>query len=165
MTAKTTDNNIGLLVDAFEQDHRLLTQGLDRVLRQVRSREYADATSAADELDQIAGPHISFEEEIFYPTLERTLGQAFVSRLFDEHDAGKQALRVLIDHRDCPETLEAERADLISRLETALEHALSCGTLLSHLASLDGATILGMLRQLEDLRQQGRRWTDRPDGA
>ena len=46
--------------------------------------------------------------------------------------------------------------------QDALEHALSCGTLLSHLDGLPGEELEAMTAELEKARRLGRRWTELP---
>ena len=50
------------------------------------------------------------------------------------------------------------------QLETAMDHALSCGTLLSHVTSKDAAEQQRLLDRLEDISRRGHRWTELPIG-
>lgn len=147
------------LVDAFEEDHRHLTRGLHQLLATVRQGDAARARELAEEVDRVVGAHIDFEERVFYPQLLEHLGRDYVERLYHEHDAGKEALRTLLSAPAgslAPVALEKVASDL----EIALEHALSCGTLLSHLDGLPQDRLERMAEKLEEARELGRRWTE-----
>lgn len=150
---------------AFLDDHRRLTRGLLRLLEALKENDPAAARAAADELDEVAGPHMEFEETIFYPTLEQLLGSDFVDRLSHEHALGQDAVRTVLRRNADAPFPESERRMLVERMETALEHALSCGSLLSHLDNLDECTTRKMHEQLLELRAQKRRWTSLPGKA
>ncbi len=152
------------LARAFTDDHRVFTRGLSRILKALRRDDPATAVALAKELDRAVGPHIEFEEQVFYPVLVESLGKDFVSQLYREHRIGQTAVSVLVSHPQ-GEPLPAEARDrLIGQLETAMDHALSCGTLLSHVTSRDAADQLRMLEQLEDFSRRGHRWTELPIG-
>ena len=94
------------------------------------------------------------------------LGADFVRDLYREHDAGKSALRDILRHEDL--ALDDVRVlPLISDVEIATEHALSCGTLISHLQVLTDAERDQMRDRLLACRARGTHWTaistrDRP---
>ncbi len=149
------------LVEAFEEDHRHLTRGLHQLLEAVRRGDVSAAREVAKEVDRVVGCHIDFEERVFYPQLLDHLGSEYVDRLYSEHDAGKEALRTLLAEPAqslAPVALEKIASDL----EIALEHALSCGTLLSHLDGLPPEQLEVMADRLEEARELGRRWTELP---
>jgi hypothetical protein len=50
--------------------------------------------------------------------------------------------------------------ELIEGLDTMLDHAVGCGTLLSHLDGLPEAGKKELLDQLLELRRRGVRWTE-----
>jgi len=155
------------LAAAFLEDHKVLTRGLATTLSAVQQGDLATAARAAEELDQQAGPHIEFEERYFYPEVEKSRGPAFVSGLHREHDAGRNALRTLLAIRGAGQLDPDDRALVISQLREALDHAVSCGTLLSHLTTLDVDQQDVLLSHLLRLRREGPRWTkqsrDDPD--
>lgn len=148
------------LAAAFLEDHKVLTRGLATTLSAVRQGDLATAARAAEALDQQAGPHIEFEERYFYPEVEKSRGAEYVSGLHREHDAGRNALRTLIAIRGGRLDPD-DRALVISQLHEALDHAVSCGTLLSHLTTLDADQQDVLLGHLLRLRQEGPRWTKR----
>jgi len=148
---------LDVLRQAFSDDHRVLTRGLSSVVDALGKADLAGAVRRADELDRRIGPHMAFEEQVYYPELRRVLGDTFVDRLYHEHALGLDAVRRLIGHDPARPLPERER--VVEELTTALEHARSCGTLLSHLARLDPATLTAMREALEELRRRDVRWT------
>ena len=152
------------LATAFTDDHRVFTRGLSRILRALRRDDQATAVALAEELDRAVGPHIEFEEQVFYPILVESLGKDFVRQLYREHRIGQTAVRALMAHPHGEPLPEGDREGLIEQLETAMDHALSCGTLLSHVTSKDPGEQQRLLDQLEDISRRGHRWTELPIG-
>jgi hypothetical protein len=148
------------LRDAFLEDHRVLTRGLKGLKRAVEEGELGRAARLADELDRAAGPHIEFEERAFYPELRRTFGNDFVDQLYREHGAGQRALRMLQAHGGGRELGADERASLADDLDVAVQHALSCGSLTSHMDALPGERQQSLLDELERTRRGEARWTE-----
>lgn len=148
---------------AFLEDHQLLMGGLAGIRTALQEGDVATAVRLAQELDTAAGPHMQFEEEIFYPELEKKLGHEFVERLYGEHEVGRRAVAALLELGPEGELEDEARAVLIADIETTLEHALSCGTLLSHVDEQDAEARATLLKQLLDLRRSGARWTQLPE--
>ena len=152
------------LATAFTDDHRVFTRGLSRILKALRKDDQTTAVALAVELDRAVGPHIEFEEQVFYPILVESLGKDFVRQLYREHRIGQTAVSALVSHPHGEPLPEGARDRLIEQLETAMDHALSCGTLLSHVTTKDPAEQQRLLDQLEDIGRRGHRWTELPIG-
>lgn len=148
------------LEEAFIEDHRCLTQGFSELLDALQGNDLAAAASIADEIDRKAGPHIEFEEEVMYPEVKRSRGAVYADRLFQEHKTAFDAIRFLLDQAGAGRLEEADRQRLIQQAETGLEHAISCGTLLSYLSVLDSDVQTRLLEQLNEFRRAGHRWTE-----
>jgi hypothetical protein len=133
-----------------------------RLLGALKENDVTAARTAASELDRAAGPHMEFEETVFYPTLETLLGSDFVDQLYHEHTQGQDAIRTLLARERTTPRLHGEQRALVAQVETALEHALSCGSLLGHVDVLDPSVRQAMLGRLVSLRAQGRHWTELP---
>ena len=141
---------------AFQRDHQRLMRGLQALRGAVQAGEHERAAEISERLDREVGPHIEFEESVYYPSLMPVLGRRFVERLYGEHAAGQRLLREVIGGGG----LSAQRRDrLLRRIDAVMEHALSCGTLLSHLDRLTPQRRGEFYRQLEDCRRRGQRWT------
>jgi hypothetical protein len=153
------------LQEAFLEDHRHLTRGLGGILGALERGDDAAARREADVLDRNVGPHMAFEEQVFYPELSRILGVEHVAHLYEDHDAGKQAVQKLLEGAGTGALSEIERAELLSDLQGMLEHAEGCGTLLSHLEGLAPERLERLMAALLELRSQGIRWTELPAGS
>lgn len=149
------------LQEEFLRDHRVLSRGLKAILDALGQDRAGEAIERAVELDRQAGAHMAFEEEVFYPRLAEAHGQAFVDRLVSEHEVGQRAIRTLADHPQGEPLGVEEKRQIVADLETALEHVLSCGTMLSELEAPDLGSDEGDLDRLRELRASGARWTDR----
>ena len=145
---------------AFLDDHKHLTRGLTRTLEALRNGDDATAIQVADAMDRACGPHMEFEETVFYPELAGILGEPFVEHLEIEHDIGKRAVQMILSHAEGEPLAGEERISVIEGLDLMLGHTTGCGTLLSHLDGLPKANKKRLLNTLLELRQCGQRWTE-----
>jgi len=148
---------------AFVEDHKHMIGGFAKLKRALEQGAAAEAKQIADDLDRLAGPHIQFEEEVLYPRVAEARGRSYAERLYEEHADGKQAIRTLRERSPSELTEPETRAQLISGVQTVLDHAISCGTLLSHLTSLPADSQQELLARLESIRREGTRWTELHD--
>ena len=149
------------LEEEFASDHRELTRGFARLLELLESGEDAEASRLANHLDQVAGPHIEFEETVLYPAVERAEGSDFAARLYGEHRTAFEAIDLLLTHSE-DKPIDAEtRQRLIEQVQNGLDHAVSCGSLMGHLTALDETQHELFLQKLYDCRKAGRRWSKR----
>ncbi len=148
------------LHDAFVDDHQRLIRGLGEIRRALHGRETSRAVRLARTLDQDVGPHVEFEESVFYPRLRPLLGAAFIDQLYAEHQVGQDTIRHLLKLDPEGELTQRECDALIAKIDSVLEHALSCGTLLSHLDALDAGQRETLLETLLTIRERRRKWTD-----
>ncbi len=143
----------------FIDDHRHMIRALKDLQAAVDAGHWKEAADLADELDRIAGPHIAFEERWLYPLVALHRGSQFSQTLEDEHGVVLDALRCLQSTRSTQWSPEKQQA-MHSSLQTGLDHAVTCGTLLSHLSVLDAEHQEALLGQLQRLRTEGPRWTE-----
>ncbi len=149
-----------LLEDAFIEDHRTLTRGLSRLVKLVQEARYDEAVLVANEIDQAAGPHIEFEEKSFYPEVRKTRGREYVENLYDEHRSGLEAIRLLMKLEPGTVPAPEDRERLLFLLRRVLDHAVSCGTLLSHVTSLGDDEQQRFLAELERCRKVAHKWSE-----
>jgi hypothetical protein len=157
---QTQDGMAKTLAEAFVEDHRTLTRGLSRLLELVEAGNYDEASRVAKELDRDAGPHIEFEEKSFYPEVRKARGREYVENLYDEHRSGLEAVRMLSELEPGATLSGEERERLLTHLRRVLDHAVSCGTLLSHVTALPVEDQQGFLEELERFRELAHKWTE-----
>ena len=150
------------LAQAFGADHRSMMRGLAAILREIEAADCAAARQQAHEVDQLAGPHIQFEEEVLYPEIGRARGAEYERQLRDEHATIRNALARLLATEVSPGEERAFCEELRPAFETAVQHAESCGTLISHLKTLPSGEQERALARLLQLRELGTRWTAIP---
>lgn len=142
---------------AFVEDHKILTRGFSKLASALKSKDLDKARRLAAELNEAAGPHIAFEEEVLYPEIARHRGEGFASQMQQEHNFGLQAiLRLTSEPREVD---EVTRRELIEDAEQMLDHAISCGTLLSYVTALPDERQRLMLARLLELREERPTWT------
>ena len=150
------------LSQAFTDDHKVMMRGFRDLLQALDQRDYAAAARLATKLDLVAGPHIEFEERYLYPAVKESRGEEYVSRLYEEH---YQLLSVIVSLQTLTEDAAASDDRIASwkkSLELGLDHAATCGTLLSHLQAGAEQRQRNYLEAIGRLRKQGRRWSEIP---
>ena len=146
---------------AFIEDHRHLMRGLLRLKKALQRDDLREARRIGEELDRLAGPHLRFEEEVFYPeVVVRSRGREYTDQLYEEHRIGRRLLEQLRIRTDTDRLNPSERADLVEQVQAALNHTASCGSLLSGITSLDESWQEELLATLLDLRRRPTRWTE-----
>lgn len=153
------------LETAFLQDHQLLTRSFAQIKEALLEGDITRARRLADELDRQAGPHIAFEEEVFYPELARVHDPGEVKKFYYEHELGRKLLSKLLEVPEESALQPHQTGRLAEIAQTVLDHAFSCGTLFSHILALDESQQRLWLDQLEAYRSQPLRWTGRPDSS
>ena len=148
------------LQKTFLDDHRTMTRGYRDLLTAIELRDFAAAAQLAANLDELAGPHIEFEEQCLYPEIESIRGEAYASRLYGEH---AEILRVLLELQaltaETPPT-DDDVASWTEGLRHGLEHAAACGSLLSHLQAQSPEQLERSWESLKGLRKQRHRWSE-----
>ncbi len=147
------------LAQMFLDEHQHLTRGLYEIHQALKKNDLQTAAHQAEVMDCLVGAHMEFEEEVFYPELATRLGDEFVSRLYDEHDEGQLAVKTLLSGR-VAELDDEGRTRLLGQVEIALDHAISCGTLLSHIGDLDPAEEERVLERWQEIRARSPRWSE-----
>jgi hypothetical protein len=146
----------------FVEDHQRLHRNLVRTIEAVRAADRVGARQAAEELDRDAGPHIAFEEAVLYPQVAAAVGDAYADELYQEHGAGRAAIERLAGSQGTEPLSPGEQEGLLPELEALQEHILGCGSLLSHLCTLQPVQQERLLHHLLQFRNEGRRWSELP---
>lgn len=144
---------------AFLQDHRKMTKGFYRLGQKLEAGDWTEARRIALAIDRDVGPHIEFEETVYYPRLVPVVGAANVDMMYAEHGIGLRLIQDLMSAGSTPPD-SAVMADLADRCQTMLEHAQTCGTLLTHLTALPPDEQNELLARLEHIRERGRSWSE-----
>lgn len=144
---------------AFTEDHRHLTRGFWKLKKVLEAGDMKQAREIARDIDECVGPHIEFEETLFYPALRQVLGDQFVDQLYREHTIGKGVIMEIIESGPEQELSGSTRKELVLQTRKMLDHAISCGTLLSHLEALDPERQKEFLQMLEAIRARGAAWS------
>ena len=145
------------LTQAFVDDHQKLTRGYADARQAVESDDLTAAKRIAEQLDQPAGPHIAFEEQFLYPIVRSARGDSYASKLYHEHQL---ILKTLVELQSAASMDELHKSRWLVGLQEGLEHAATCGTLLSHLQTLPDAEQTQLLEELRSLRKQPIRWSE-----
>ena len=148
------------LQEAFVEDHRSMIRAYKDLIQRLTERDFVAATHSASRLDTIAGPHIEFEEKCLYPQIAQTRGDAYTSRLYNEHDEVLAVLEKVLQLGAKGTPNDQELGTWIDALRLGIEHASACGSMLGDLRSLSETEQLQLLDGLTRLREQGSRWSE-----
>jgi hypothetical protein len=149
------------LAQEFLEEHRHLTRGLYQIREALEGDDLEAASRQAEQLDRLVGAHMEFEEQVFYPELVDRLGGTFVSRLYEEHEEGQTAVKTLLTNPAVALDPTAKQ-QLLGQVQTALDHAISCGTLLSHIGDLDPVDEERVMQRWHEIHRRSPRWTELP---
>ena len=148
------------LRQTFIDDHQVMIRGYRDMLHALEQRDLAAAARLSAKVDAIAGPHIEFEEQYLYPAVKELRGDAYVSRLYDEHNEVLSVIAALQTLAEDVVPSDDEISGWKESLKAGLDHAAACGSLLSHLQALPDQQQRDYLDAIGRLRRQGRRWSE-----
>lgn len=144
----------------FVVDHRETTRALQNLKVALTGEEDDVVRKAAERLDQIAGPHIAFEEQWLYPLVAKSRGEGFRQHMTGEHDEVVLALSQIRACDGLASVPSSQKSQWQRSLQTGLDHVVTCGTLLSHLSVLKESERDEMLQRLRELRAKAELWTE-----
>lgn len=131
----------------------------DILLDLIEASNRRDATEALElllRLDKLGGPHFQWEEESFYPTLERFFGAEYKEYLISVHDRIIRAARKLAEIFGKGEITEEESPKLVSLIRNEiLPHPIECEGLTLFAEKLTKKELEEMAEHFETLRKSG----------
>ena len=147
-------NAFAQLLRAFQQDHAMLGRGFHELSCCLRDGDAAGACAAGRRIQQVAGAHIGFEEEAYYPALVPLLGEQAVRQMRQEHCCGIDAVSTLVARGpDLPLTPDL-KARLLAQSEIMEEHIAECGDHFAALRRIPAAKQQELYEKLLEWRQQ-----------
>jgi hypothetical protein len=152
-----TKNN---LFEAFHADHAALGRGFHDLSQCLRSNDPASAQRVARSIDAVAGAHIAFEEEHFYPALLPLLGKTELKRMYREHRDGLEVVRRLLQHPPEQALDQALLAELLHQSEAMESHIAECGELFAAMGRIPAEDQTILHRHLLQWRERAPRWSD-----
>jgi hypothetical protein len=155
MSARPSD-----LFEAFRQDHAVLGRGLHEISKHLRGGDLRAAKACGERVDREAGAHIAFEEQFFYPTLRRLLGDADADRLYREHGQGLSVIKALAALPEGATLSEAEGRMMLQNTELMEAHVAECGELFGAMGRIPLSEQTALHRELLALRAKAPRWTE-----
>ncbi len=140
----------------FDLGHDQLLAGFDSMIDSLRGDEFDVASHCADRVDQTCGAHIEFEQRYLYPEVERNVGEAFATQLYDRHD---QMISTIVRLSTAEHATTAERAEWRAELEKGRRYAIESHRLFDHLSDFCPTRKNRLLAQYRRLQSRGHRWS------
>lgn len=111
----------------LKSDHVKVRDILLDIIEAANKQDAAKALELLLRLDKLGGPHFQWEEETFYPTLERFYGGEYKEYLYSVHDRIIRAARKLAEILGKGELSEADAAKVIALVRAdILPHPIEC---------------------------------------
>ncbi len=138
----------------FRNDHRQIRDLIMNLIRAFIQKDLLKAEKLLFILNEIAGPHFQFEEEVLYPELIPVYGPKYINKLYIDHDlviARVIKLKELISRSK----LNPDEFDQgISLLERLFPHLTDCEGLSIMVETLNRKTIERITKNMEDTRKK-----------
>ncbi len=151
---------------AFTEGHRQIADGLQSMIQAVQRNDFETVITLADQLDRQSGPHIEFEERYLYPIVEQEAGEAYATRLYDEHDEVIATLMELKRFDPLSEPTDELKKRWLDGLKKGLEHSTDSDTLIQYLGNMPSDQKEQLLQRHHRLCSRGHRWSQlHPDLA
>lgn len=148
------------LMLAYMEDQRFLAQSFARLFQAIDDGDAGLSAEIAADINQHAGPHIQFEEEVLYPRLATLQSPAYVSRLYREHQIAVEVIRAVLIRPSNESFGVDERAELSKKAHEAIKHCVACGNTMSFLSVLDDARQTEIFEQLQSYRDNACDWIE-----
>jgi hypothetical protein len=129
------------------------------MIQAIERDEYETAVNLAEDLDSRSGPHIEFEERYIFPVLEEEFGEAYATRLYDEH-ADLIATLVELQQFDASSRPPTEaKKRWLEDLRTGLARSTESKTFLGNLRAMSPEQKALLLNRHRRLRLRAHRWS------
>jgi hypothetical protein len=140
----------------LKADHNKVRDILLDIIEASKRRNAVRALELLVRLDKLGGPHFQWEEEGFYPALERFFGPEYKEYLFSAHD------RIILAARKMAEILgkgeiteeDAQKIPVLVRTEI-LPHPIECEGLTLFSGKLTKKELEAMAKNFEATRKAG----------
>jgi len=140
----------------LKADHTKVRDILLDIIVAASRRDAAKALELLLRLDKLGGPHFQWEEESFYPTLERFYGPEYKEYLFGVHDRIVRAARQLAQILGKGEITEAEAKKVVALVRSEiLPHPIECEGLTLFSERLTSTEVEAMGKHFEAVRKVG----------
>lgn len=143
----------------FCHGHRQLADGLRGMIEAIEDEDCPLASKLAEDLDRRAGPHVEFEERYLYPVVEDEFGEAYATKLYEEH-AELIATLIELQQLDLESRPSSEsKARWLECLNNGLSHLNVSQTLLNYLRPMSTEQKAQLLQRHQNLLARGHRWS------
>ncbi len=140
----------------LRKDHNWVRDILLDIIEASQRRDVTKALELLLRLDKLGGPHFQWEEEIFYPTLERFFGSEYKEYLFGVHDRIIRAARQLAEILGKGEISQEESRKIPSLIRSEiLPHPIECEGLTLFADKLTKEELEAMAKHFAAVRKSG----------
>jgi len=153
------------LFQAFKSDHALLGGGFYTLASCVRNKDISGAKSVATKINIDAGPHIAFEEEVFYPALKRFIEESELTEMYNEHELGRALLEKILALDESAELQEDLQKELLAEIDVIESHITECGELFGTMGRLNEQEMEHLYEKLKSYQLLSPNWLSRAVGS
>jgi len=114
------------VIQEFHSDHRKVIQAFFQLRQSIASRNIDEIRRIVTETEPLLGTHFKFEEHYLYPALQRFLGEAYIKRLFNEHDGIFRRLGRIAELARKSQWTDRDAESARINLDLIYDHPISC---------------------------------------
>jgi len=151
------------LSQAFKADHALLGSNFYTLATSLRNKDIACAKEVVKKINIEAGPHIAFEEDVFYPALERFIETEELEQMYEEHRLGRALLTKVLALDETKELEDSTQKALLAEIDAIETHIAGCGELFGMMGSLTEDETQDLLNKLTTYRLNAPNWLSRQE--
>lgn len=151
------------LYAAFQEDHAVLGRSLYDLRILIQKGDVAAIRDLANEIIEVSGAHIAFEEFEFYPALRSHLTEKEVVNMYLEHAEGLQLLQQLSGLEDNQLSSDDFSKHVFSSLDVLDHHVADCGNLFGAMGGLADTDYIHLMEKLAYWRELSPSWSEISD--
>lgn len=110
----------------FRDEHRQVRDALLNLIQAFRERDVTRIRSLLSQAAALTGPHFRYEEESLYPALVEIFGEAYIAKLFRDHDRVIGSAKKLIELAGKETLADTDVATAIGLIRGILPHVSDC---------------------------------------
>jgi len=138
----------------FRQEHREIRDILFDMITSFAEEDFEKSGSLLKRLDTLTGPHFRYEEEALYPALIQVYGEAYINKLFTDHDLAIARAKKLSSKIRLANIDKDNITECINTVRSILPHVSDCEGLSIMVERLDEGIINTICESMEDARKE-----------
>jgi len=138
----------------FREEHREIRDILFDMITSFGKKDFKKSGALLMRLNVLSGPHFRFEEESMYPALIEVYGEAYINKLYTDHDLAIARAKKLQSKISMGKSDEDNITDCINTVRSILPHVSDCEGLSIMVERLDDDIVNSICDSMERTREE-----------